>query len=430
MIMNRSAVALAADSAATLMDNKIFNSVNKLFSLSKYHPVGIMIYSKADFMSVPWESIIKIYRRQLGKKRFDTLQEYSSDFISFLNSENPLFPETEQMDHVFNMCLSYFELIKDNIDLEVSEYICEKGKVEHRTIKSIVKKEIRECYNQFKETPDLVSMSYSDVQKFIDKHIDDYEALKKSVFQKLPLDKEANQWLYDISCFLFCKNIFETYTGVVIAGFGEREVFPVATSFCVETVIHDKLKYVEQEIRKISYSTHAYISPFAQSDMVFTFMEGIDPEYHKLVNKYFAEILTSFPMAVANNLNFNSEKEKRKIVKDLQKIGTDIYKKYIEQTKEHRKSCYTDKILDAVAHLPKDELASMAESLVNLTSFKRKVSMDAETVGGPVDVAVISKGDGFIWIKRKHYFPKELNPSFFSNYYLENQIIKGDGSDE
>ena len=34
----------------------------------------------------------------------------------------------------------------------------------------------------------------------------------------------------------------------------------------------------------------------------------------------------------------------------------------------------------------------MAESLVNLTSFKRRVTMDAETVGGPIDVAVISKG--------------------------------------
>ncbi|MEA1869822.1 MAG: hypothetical protein U9N09_06735 [Euryarchaeota archaeon] len=45
--------------------------------------------------------------------------------------------------------------------------------------------------------------------------------------------------------------------------------------------------------------------------------------------------------------------------------------------------------------------------------------MDAETVAGPIDVAVISKGDGFIWIKRKHYFERELNPQFFANYYRE-----------
>jgi hypothetical protein len=71
--------------------------------------------------------------------------------------------------------------------------------------------------------------------------------------------------------------------------------------------------------------------------------------------------------------------------------------------------------------LPKDELAAMAESLVNLTSFKRKVTMESETVGGPIDVAVISKGDGFIWIKRKHYFKAELNPQFFANYYRKDE---------
>ena len=70
-----------------------------------------------------------------------------------------------------------------------------------------------------------------------------------------------------------------------------------------------------------------------------------------------------------------------------------------------------------MSFLPKGELAEMAESLVNLTSFKRRVTLDVETVGGPIDVAVISKGDGFVWIKRKHYFDPEHNPHFFINYY-------------
>ena len=74
-------------------------------------------------------------------------------------------------------------------------------------------------------------------------------------------------------------------------------------------------------------------------------------------------------------------------------------------------------VVSAVANLPKEELADMAESLVSLTSFKRRVTHDPETVGGPIDVAVISKGDGFIWINRKHYFDPALNHQFFANYY-------------
>lgn len=78
---------------------------------------------------------------------------------------------------------------------------------------------------------------------------------------------------------------------------------------------------------------------------------------------------------------------------------------------------YVGPVIDIVADLPKEDLATMAESLVNLTSFKRRISREAETVGGPIDEAVISKGDGFIWIKRKHYFSRDLNPYFFANYY-------------
>ena len=76
----------------------------------------------------------------------------------------------------------------------------------------------------------------------------------------------------------------------------------------------------------------------------------------------------------------------------------------------------SDPIFQAVAFLPRDELAKLAESLINLTSVKRRMSTDSETVGGPADVAVITKGDGFVWINRKHYFDPKLNHQFFANY--------------
>ena len=75
-IMNKEAIALAADSAVTMTvesGQKIFTSANKLFALSKYHPVGIMVYGNAVFMGIPWENIIKTYRSRVGKKKFSTL---------------------------------------------------------------------------------------------------------------------------------------------------------------------------------------------------------------------------------------------------------------------------------------------------------------------------------------------------------------------
>lgn len=53
IVMNKSAIALAADSKVTvggLRTGKTYDKVNKLFTLSKYHPVGAMIYGNAEFM--------------------------------------------------------------------------------------------------------------------------------------------------------------------------------------------------------------------------------------------------------------------------------------------------------------------------------------------------------------------------------------------
>ena len=61
-------------------------------------------------------------------------------------------------------------------------------------------------------------------------------------------------------------------------------------------------------------------------------------------------------------------------------------------------------------------MANLAESLVELTSLIRRMTPKEETVGGPVDVAIVSKGDGFIWLKRKHYFDLKLNANFLNTY--------------
>jgi hypothetical protein len=33
-----------------------------------------------------------------------------------------------------------------------------------------------------------------------------------------------------------------------------------------------------------------------------------------------------------------------------------------------------------------------------------------QTVGGPIEIAAISKHEGFKWVQRKHYYTRDLNP--------------------
>lgn len=424
-IMNKNAIALATDSAVTMSgssNQKIFTSANKLFALSKYHPIGIMIYGNAIFMEVPWETIIKIYRNNLRKKKFNTLNEYANNFIAFLNNGNPLFPNSIQEEYLSTSIHSYFNYIKNKIKEKIETKYAKDGKITDEITKQIVSKEIEEHYENWDRAKNISSIPKTFSKKIIKKYQIIIEKIIEEIFEKLPISKNHLNKLREISGSLFSKfpdNIQnDTISGVVIAGFGEKEAFPSLKSFHVEGIVTNKLKFEEQISLKIDYDTSASIVPFAQSEMVYTFMEGVDPFYKNIEESYLANMFTEYTETIVDNVKININK-KNELKEKLLDISNKIIKIYIKKMNDIREEKYVNPITSVVSMLPKDELAAMAESLVNLTSFKKKVTTERETVGGPIDVAVISKGDGFIWIKRKHYFKKELNPQFFENYYKE-----------
>jgi hypothetical protein len=75
--------------------------------------------------------------------------------------------------------------------------------------------------------------------------------------------------------------------------------------------------------------------------------------------------------------------------------------------KDESQKDYEQPFMHAVSALPRQALAKMAEAFVNLTAFLTRMTADKdETVAGRVDVALLSKGDGFIWAKHKELPPQ------------------------
>jgi len=63
-----------------------------------------------------------------------------------------------------------------------------------------------------------------------------------------------------------------------------------------------------------------------------------------------------------------------------------------------------------IAPMPIKDAIDVAEFLVETTINYSKFSPGASTVGGPIDIAAITKHEGFKWIKRKYYYNNDLNP--------------------
>ncbi len=62
------------------------------------------------------------------------------------------------------------------------------------------------------------------------------------------------------------------------------------------------------------------------------------------------------------------------------------------------------------AAMPFQDAIDLAEFLVDTTIKYSRFLPGAPTVGGPIEIAGISKHEGFKWVRRKHYYSQELNP--------------------
>ncbi|MFC4296384.1 hypothetical protein ACFO0A_15115 [Novosphingobium tardum] len=86
-ILNKAAVALAADSAVTISSGssqqKIFDSADKLFELSTSVPVAVMVNGDMNFSQAPLPVLIKDFRGKIAGD-FRTVVEASKEFLSFL----------------------------------------------------------------------------------------------------------------------------------------------------------------------------------------------------------------------------------------------------------------------------------------------------------------------------------------------------------
>lgn len=60
--------------------------------------------------------------------------------------------------------------------------------------------------------------------------------------------------------------------------------------------------------------------------------------------------------------------------------------------------------------MPIQDAIDLAEFLVQTTMGFSRFTPGASTVGGPLEIAAITKHEGFKWVKRKHYYTPELNP--------------------
>ena len=415
-ILNKTSIVLAADSAVTTgRSDKVLYNANKLFPLSIHEPVGVMVFNSANWMGIPLEIIIKSYTKKLGEKSFSSLTEYRKDFVSFIKENYTSFVSPAQIKEFIEYRL--YSLLEDLMDYckQKLEETCSLSNndispEEKETLHEKIFFETLERIANYKTEllPDLKNYTLeefkNDYRAYINKILPGFYSRFK-LTRKPKYTNRIYKRLYHELIYSFSET--EDYTGIVIAGYGTDEIFPTICDVKIGEIISNRLRYEFSQPKQISQRMKAYVRPYAQRDMIDTFFQGINHNLAKEMNLILVDEL---------------EKAIQKVIKKYPDINPSDIRPYFKSAlqqgnkklNEYTRKEFVSPVVTSIGFLGKEDLIELAESLINITSLKRKTSNHLQTVGGPVDVAVITKHEGFIWIKRKELINKDLNSIFYN----------------
>ncbi len=420
-ILNKNAVAIAADSAVTVSGHngsKIYNTANKIFTLSKYHPVSIVIYNSANFIVTPWEIIIKIYRNQLKNKSFNDLEQYSQDFFKFLKQKDFFAQEDTIVQFSHTLIYGFLEdFVRRTYEeaMQGDENLILQSE-ENRIL--IIQKYLIEILDtnleQIKNSEKLQDFEYLTKKKFNSIINEPLGLIVDDNYPELINSKIKNKFSSFLYHYIKSKEFFGQWTGLVFAGYGDKDIYPRVLSTKVAGVFDNTIRYYSEKTEEINDQNNGSIMPFAQRDVIDTLISGISPD----IAENLFETIKKFMTGYNENLASLIESENQVLANNIRSLDLNRFcTEFMDAVDEVRQLKHIMPTVETVSILSKEDLAEMAESLIYLTYLKRRISSHEESVGGPVDVAIISKGDGFVWIKRKHYFEHKYNPQFNKNYF-------------
>lgn len=418
-ILNKQAIAVAADSAVTVGGGmKIYNTANKLFTLSKRHPVGVAIYNNASYNGcVPWEVVIKMYRNHLQDKSFPTVKEYAADLISYLDVFRSKFYKQEDLNKVLSSDVFTFWMA--NVVQELPHNNRQSTAILNEDLKAL-KSCIQSLKGNLSKAPKIAQIEDVSIELFESAICEIWPNIQEQIETAGGNYREFETDIKELLFLAFTRKGFNHpfYSGLAVFGYGEDEVYPALYEYKINNTFVDK-PFVEECGSAIVSEppANAFIHPMAQVDVIHTYIKGISPQ----IEETFIDATIKTLQSTLNAIGTIVESKDKSLAQSIRTIDLKpVIQSYTNSLMQFEQEHIVSPLIRTIASMGKEDIAELAENLIYVTSMKRHITPNLESVGGPVDVAVVSKGDGFIWMKRKHYFDPQLNSCFFENYFENN----------
>ncbi len=419
--MNNKAVAVAADSVVTVavdgVPRKTFTGVEKLFEISKGRPIAMMIYANAEIMGLPWKTVINAYISQARNPKFSTVEDYANDFFKFLDKNAKLFPEKLQREQYELMLKSMVHTIESRAQAIRNLIAANTGAGAVPDQGELVGMAVGQIYDRIMLTDwdeprdDLTHYPNGYADSIRKKYANEIETVLGEFTRRHDLAEDVLAKVHELPVIIATKHYFPQgwpYSGIVFTGYGKGQHYPEICSFEVSNVIGGFLKRGKHIFTQLTNEEPVVIQPFAQDRMIRTLLYGIDPDIENLLIYKTFELVPRLMDQILGAIPGLTEEQVEHAIEAMQEedLGETI-NDFFGTIFQHQAMYHMVPVYSAIQALPEMDLANTAEALVNLNSFQQQVSLEIETVGGDIDVALLTP-EGFTWVKHPKHKQKQI----------------------
>lgn len=324
LLMNRTSVAMAADSAVSVTDGSRLlmsqSGVQKVFVLDGQAASGLMIYGLAEFCGCPWATIVEAFRRR-GFGAEPTLAGITASLLGLLTSlYRSDLVSTEQTTQNFRTFVAYGAL---DFFLHFNSVMAgNQGQPFDELLTQALENldhDVRHSMVDGDDGPKAVERGRVGsetvvLRDLIDEHLDDVLGrVCKELFGEGFINREVRGRLARV----IVAGLTTTWlpsrlpaTGMVIAGFGRDEISPCYFEIRMFGLIGDLLKHEYTDSGRLGPDLPVVIRSFAQDSAVNRFLYGADWSYQNdtvTETTRIAELLTQH---VVENSEFDTKTRK------------------------------------------------------------------------------------------------------------------------
>lgn len=416
-ILNKRGAAIAADSAVTRGGGyKFTKNGNKMVRMSNVVPISVMLTGNGAFLYTQWDIIIRHYRQHRGDIKHETVEACVHDFFKYISDNHFFFEQEIVENHIKENIQELFQHVNNNINFK----FCDRDEDGRLKSPKGYQKDFLKILSHYHKNwskngvcPQFKDYTREKFHTIAGKFVDDFLSKKcysdddffcEDLLPKNVIDAVRDDFEQTLMVLLTNRR---AGANLIFTGFGQSQQYPSLVAAAVFEGFDNRVNYhiLPQDIVCISDDTPVAICPFAQTDVVESILRGIHCDFSKSICDKHCSIFSPFSdiFAIEDDedvLDMNLFEFRKLLhqvkVNDLESKFTNAGIKYLDKNQGKWEKALED--YDLLA------MAALAQSLIDLTGFHRILHFKPEGVGGPVDLAVITKNEGFTWLSRKSWY--------------------------